>query len=74
MAYSDENTEHESGDLGSIVESAERISDESEKGRSRERRDVGKQEERKVKTRIDFETGHEVDDNGKDEDLDKEDG
>lgn len=72
--YSDDNTKHESRDLGSIVEGAERVSDEPEKGRSGECRKVGKQEKGEVETRIDFETGHEVDNDGEDENLDQEDG
>jgi hypothetical protein len=71
--HSDENTEHETRDFGSIVESIERVSNESEKRSGTECRDVGKQEESKVKPSIQFEPSHEIDDDGEDQDLDQKD-
>lgn len=66
-AYRGQNTEHETRDLGGVVERSERVSHESEERRGTQSRDVGEQQEGKVESRIGFESSHEVDDNCKDD-------
>lgn len=46
--YSDQDTEHRSRNLGSIVESRERVTNESEEGGGSECGKVGEEQESKV--------------------------
>lgn len=67
MTHSNQDTEHCSRYLRSVVESGERVSNESEEGGGSECGEVGEQQECKVETSIRLEASHEVNNDGEDD-------